>query len=132
MKRDMDLARAILLVVEASETDPGVSVPMNSLVKEGYSDKEISYQIKLLAQAGLIEARDDSTLSGTSWCVKSLTWEGHDFLDAARNETIWKKGKQVVLDNTGGLTFETLKGVLIQLGKSVALSALSGEFNISP
>ncbi len=131
MKRNMDLVRSILLLIEASETELWEAVPMNPLVEQGYSWDAIFYHVKLLSEAGLVEAKDNSTMNGTHWDVKSLTWQGHDFLDAAKNESIWHKGKEIVLTNTGGLTFETLKGVLIQLGKSAALSALGGDLGAS-
>jgi hypothetical protein len=46
-----------------------------------------------------------------------LTWEGHDFLDAARSETIWKKVMNKVKDSTGTVAFEVLKALLIAASK---------------
>lgn len=40
-----------------------------------------------------------------------LTWAGHDFLAAARDQNLWNKATAVV----GGLTFATLKAYLQQL-----------------
>jgi hypothetical protein len=63
----------------------------------------------LLAEAGLIEAQDLTTLSGSLWLPKRLTWAGHEFLDAAKNETVWRSAKAFVVEKTGTLTMELLK-----------------------
>ena len=48
----------------------------------------------LLNEARLVKAVNFSTTYGDSnWVPLRLTWEGHDFLDAARNEDRWKKAK---------------------------------------
>lgn len=117
MKRDMDLARKILLAIEQYKDPWG---PQESLKIEGYSDQDVSYHIKLLAQAGLIEAQDVSSMGpdGFCWFPGSLTWEGHEFIEAARDESRWDKTKKVVAEKGGGLVFEILKEALIQGFKS--------------
>ncbi len=47
--------------------------------------------------------------------IGRLTWADHEFLEAARNETFWKKAKGTVKEKTGGLSFELLKQMLLQL-----------------
>ena len=117
MKRDMDLVRSILLAIEASEDDPRGWVELASL--EDRSDTEVSYHVKLMDQAGLIEADDLSTRGedGFQWQAKGLTWDGHEFLDAARNNSLWERAKRQTLEKTGGLSLELLKTTLINLGK---------------
>lgn len=125
MKRDMDLAREILKTIEISKKDPSDIVSKDTLYKRGYEEPQVSEHIKILVQAGLILAIDaTSTNNGTLWEAQSLTWDGHDFLDAARNDKIWKKAKNITLEKTGGLAFDVLKGVLIQLGKKALDSAM--------
>lgn len=114
MKRDMDLARKILLMIEEyPEPDHLIEPEM-----EGYSTKVVSYHFKLLHQAGLIEA-DESPEIGVDlyWWATSLTWSGHEFLDASRDETRWKKAKDFALNKGGTLSFEILKQVLIHMTK---------------
>jgi DNA-binding transcriptional ArsR family regulator len=88
MKRDMDLARKILFAVEACNDPLG---PQSELKIEGYSDQMISYHVKVLAEAGLLEAEDVSEMGsdGFRWWAESLTWQGHEFLEAARDDTRW-------------------------------------------
>jgi len=42
----------------------------------------------LLHEAGFIEAMDLSTLGGICWKPTRLTYNGHEFLDAARSDTV--------------------------------------------
>jgi len=113
MKRNMDLARMILFEIEKCEEPWG---PHQELKIESFSSQEISYHIKLLYQAGLIEAEDASTMgpNGFCWFAGSLTWEGHEFLEAARDDNRWNKTKKLFTDKGSGLVFEALKFVLIQ------------------
>ena len=70
-------------------------------------------------QAGLIEAEDVSDVSEFAYRPLRLTWEGHEFLDAARDDTRWNAAKRTVTSTTGGLAFEFLKAVLIHKGKEL-------------
>lgn len=114
MKRDMDLIRKILLAIEAHPKPDNWGVPIDLAIK-GYSPEGISYHIKLLAQAGLVEAKDASTMGKYQWRASSLTWAGHEFLEASRDDTLWEKAKKLVLEKTGTLTFEGLKLALMEV-----------------
>jgi hypothetical protein len=63
-------------------------------------------------QANLIEAKGSIDLT---YRVKALTWEGHEFLDATKNETVWNKTKQLIADKGGSISIEVLKALLQQL-----------------
>src|SRR5262245_38120038 len=93
MKRDMDLARTILEQVEEKSEGTGdvaLDIP-------GRTQREISYHVMLLNQAGLLDAIDVSNSeTGLYWLAVSLTYQGHEFLDAIRNDTVWNKVKQTV------------------------------------
>lgn len=110
MKRDMDLARNIIFKLEEySEPNGWVEIKIDN-----YTNEEISYHIKLLFQAGLIEAYDVTDSSGFEWKAKSLTWKGHEFLEAARNNSRWDSAKKYIMEKGGGLTFDILKTVLVE------------------
>ena len=113
MQRDMDLARGILLALEECESASG----LKTLDVDGATEEQVSYHVKLLYQAGLIEARDASGTNSFHWYPISLTWEGHEFLDASRDETQWNNAKKIIREKGGGLSFDVLKAVLIQLTK---------------
>ena len=113
MKRDMDLARAILFQVEESDD----SMDWAKVSDDGYSEEQISYHIKLLYQANLIEAIDCSSMDGLSWKATSLTWNGHEFLDTARNETFWNKAKSYLNGKGVEITIDTIKTALMKVIK---------------
>lgn len=113
MQRDMDLARAILLALEECDK----AWELQDLQIDGATPEQVSYHVKLLHQAGLIEAHDVSTMNSFKWFPMSLTWQGHEFLDASRDETRWNKAKKLTLEKGGGLIFDVLKDVLVQLAK---------------
>jgi len=41
--------------------------------------------------------------------IVRLTWEGCDFADAVRSDTLWKKAKEMVIKPTASFTFGLLK-----------------------
>ena len=110
MKRDMDLARLILLKIEETGDDPRLWIDLEI---PNYTSESVSYHVMILNEAGLIEACDLSTMGrGNSiWRPKRLTWSGHEFLDAARNESIWNKAKEKATN----MNFELLKELLLSM-----------------
>ena len=38
----------------------------------------------------MIEAKNYNGI----WVIQNLTWQGHDFLDKARDETVWNAAKE--------------------------------------
>jgi hypothetical protein len=113
MKRDMDLARRILLDLEESPDADGAGGM--GIEIEGRTEQEISYHVALLHEAGLLHAIDGSADDEICWMPVRLTWDGHEFLDASREPGRWEKAKRTVLEKTGGLSFEAIKQVLFQL-----------------
>ena len=111
MKRDMELIRRILVAIEDHPESMG-RVP---LAFDGYTHQVVSYQVKLLHDQGLIEAVDLSSRGDLSWCATRLTWDGHDFIEAIRDDERWSKVKNWVSDAGKILTIETLKQAVTQL-----------------
>jgi DNA-binding transcriptional ArsR family regulator len=115
LKRDMDLVRKILLAIEDCPKPYG---PQDMLAVEGYADDVISHHIKILSQAGLIEAYNASGIGLFQWYAGALTWDGHEFLEAVEEDTKWNKIKRFVIDKTGSLTFEAIKFAITEGMKS--------------
>jgi len=84
---------------------------------EGRPREEVAYHLKLLGQAGYIDAEPTGGIAAFRWGVRSMTWEGHDFLDAIRNDTIWNRVKATVTEKGGGASVEVMKAIAIQIGK---------------
>ena len=112
MKRNWDLIRKIL--IKAEELDHKSTLSLQDFDEE---HSEVSYNVKLLEQAFLLEA-NISPRSGNverrDFNIFSLTWGGHDFLDSIRNETVWNKTKSKITSIGGGLTFELVKAFAVQ------------------
>ena len=76
---------------------------------------EVVEHIALMIDAGLIEGEaypSARSPGGGSFIITGLTWKGHDFLDAARNDTVWNatKGRMAKAGAwTFGLVLEVLK-----------------------
>ena len=113
MKRDMDLIRRILLHVEEHDN--------LEIEVEDFDKNTISYHVRLLIEAGLMHGVAMTALDGTiilQDCGHTcLTWEGHEFLDAARQDTLWDKAKDKVGKTLGTISFSLLTELLMQLAK---------------
>ena len=107
----MDLARAILFEIEKVPYD----MDTHEINIDGYSKTEVNYHIILLNEAGLIEALDYSSFNCSEWQPKRLTWKGHEFLDASRNETIWNKAKDTIKERGLSLSFDLIYKILIRI-----------------
>ena len=91
MKRDMDLCRRILLAAESSPADKWV---VGFPFSDEYGEHLVGEHVALLADAGLVDANITRYYGGgMDFTIKNLTWAGHDFLDAARDEGRWAKRK---------------------------------------
>jgi hypothetical protein len=84
MKRDMELIRLSLLEVEGEEPKPDLS---------GYTQEQQVYHMALCIEAGLVDGAivpDGNGYPAATTAIR-LSWKGHEFLDAARNNTLWQK-----------------------------------------
>lgn len=122
MKRNMDLIRNIMLQVEASDGP----LDMDDLGVLGQPEQVIAYHLRLLLQADLIDAIDACTKQGEEYLSISLTWDGHEFLDAARDPSRWEQAKEVA-GKAGLGTLEAFKSILIQLGAAALKQVLLGS-----
>jgi hypothetical protein len=107
MKRDMDLVRGILLEIENSY----VSTAICDLHIDGYDMNTIAYHCKILHEVGFISDYKAQYADNKlySFRVGSLTWEGNDYLDKVRDNTIWRKTKDAIKDKGLPFAFDTIK-----------------------
>jgi len=111
MQRDLDLVRTILLELEAHADYPR---PL-TLQAPGYSPEQVTYHVKILHEAGYIEALDMSTFDGVVWRPTSLTWQGHEFLDATRHTGVWHKVKAELKDKGISLPFTLIQQLALKI-----------------
>ena len=84
----MDVVRALLLRAEEAAGHVDVNDPAET------------YHVRIMIDAGLIEGRVSDEIGSdlpTESHIHNLTWAGHEFLDAARSDTLWHKAKDKVL-----------------------------------
>lgn len=104
MKRDFDLIRLLLIQIEGEE-----KVNLSE-----YTEDQIKYHKALLIEAGLADgnirysSRKNSEIPDKVY-IKRLTWEGHEFLNKARNDSTWEKAKKHVINQSLSLSFDALK-----------------------
>lgn len=105
MKRDLDLCRTILLAIESQPH--GFA---DELQIEGYSEEQVGYHVYLLGEAGLLKTLERTGINSHSpqALPVNLTWRGHEFLDASKDESLWAKAKAKVIKPAGGVAFDLL------------------------
>lgn len=113
----MDLVRRIL---ERVEEEP-YTMAVIELEFDEYAEEAVTYHVMLLHEAGLLEAMDFSSMDGPAWKPVRLTWEGHEFLEASRDDTRWEQAKELMREEAGGMSFEVMKALLISLMKGAVL-----------
>jgi hypothetical protein len=110
MKRDMNLIRLLLLETEGEDPKPDLSP---------YNEDQRLHHSALLIEAGLVHGEiilDGNGQPGATVILR-LTWAGHEFLDAARNDTIWHKAGERIKKSGVDVTIPLLQELLKQLLK---------------
>jgi Hypothetical protein (DUF2513) len=124
LKRDIELIRKIILYIEDL---PTASNPNGEIPIDGYSPEQIGYHCYLIVDSGLAKGFDSTDLGSASpcWTITHLTSAGHDFADASRNETVWRRVTKQIRDTVGSAALEVLKDALISAGKAAASTTLN-------
>jgi Hypothetical protein (DUF2513) len=122
MIRDWEIIREILLRLENSQK-PNVYLNAQSIDK--FPTQEVAYNMRLLSEAGYIEARILNSSSGSGEINAAmairLTNAGHDLLDTIRSESVWNKVKDKFASTGIEMTFDLVIGV----GKKIMEAILS-------
>jgi len=112
MKRDMDLVRNILLKAESFPAGP----PMLYRVGE-VEDLVLLYHLEMLIEAGLLRGKISRSQGtrGDIIGISGLTWEGHEWIETVRSDSVWETTKATLLANDGPLTFALTKAVATRM-----------------
>ena len=116
MKRDDDFIRNIMMDLEESQD---FRLAVQETLSSSAEEQKLIYHIQLLCDAGLFKqiARG----------VYRLSSQGHDYLDAVRDDTIWSKTKEGAA-TVGGLTIGMMKDLALAYVKQEAKERLGIEF----
>ncbi len=131
MKRDLDLARQLLLDIEARGADCSVSaLHTNTNGRTGANhdyahhdyvgpastnhdvDERVRYHLRLLIDGGFLKEVDRTTVGVP--CVR-LTHEGCELLELARHEPLWREAKWLCEERTGGQSLTVIRTFLVRL-----------------
>src|SRR4051794_8971403 len=114
MQRDMNLVRQILLDIEAREDTAPRPVQI-----AGVDPAIVMRHVEMLNEAGFLEAkilRSGRDFGIAQAVVSDLTWEGHDFLAALKDEGVWNKIKHSLSPaELAGMPLTALKALGVAL-----------------
>lgn len=115
MKRDMNLVRELLFLAESDGN--------NAELCKKYGREIVAGHAAILVDAGLVVGAIANGSGGKPVAsdIIRLTWAGHEFLDNARNDTIWKKALSMIKDKSISVSFDVLTSLL----KSLVISSFS-------
>jgi Hypothetical protein (DUF2513) len=114
MKRDMELIRELMLTIELQNDDRDTN-----LQPAGHDESQINYHLELLIEAGLVVGEVHHMMGGNPPVIRieRLSWEGHEFLDNARNEPVWKDTMKQVKEKGGSVAVGILTQILASAAK---------------
>jgi hypothetical protein len=117
MKRNWNLVRQILL--EAESFPPGVYI--QTFTCEGFDEATIIEHIEIMIESKLLDGEICKTMAGSSgFIVRKITWEGHNFLENARNDTLWKKIMAEAKEKGTSTSFVVINGLLTKAAQKYA------------
>jgi len=100
----MDLIRRIAL--ETADAPHGKRLDK----LDGVDPNDFALHVIWMDEAGLVKAQIFQPISGrVSATVLRLTWDGCEFVDAVRSDTLWNKAKDNVIKPAGSFTFGILR-----------------------
>ncbi|MFQ5564532.1 MAG: DUF2513 domain-containing protein [Parvularculaceae bacterium] len=111
----MDLIRKILLAIE--KEDDGSGRWIDDLKLSEVDEKILVGHLFLLDEAGLLEGCDASSSDGPAYNVNRLTWCGHDFLDAIRDENTWNKTLRKLSEISGSAPLDVVKALAVSFAQ---------------
>lgn len=112
MKRDMELIRKIVLILDSDEVQTAIT---------GIKDVDpnvFGYHARLLIDAGLAEGGGYTTTTFKyTGQLTRLTWEGHEYAELMRDDSVWMKFRTGVLDTGKSFTLGLAKEYLTSLAR---------------
>ncbi len=115
MKRDYHLIRELLRTLE-EKTNPGHMTAEDFHI-EGYQKLQIGDHLRQLYEAGFISGEAIRSTTTPERIIDvwpfDLTWQGHEFIAAARNDSVWKKVRSNLGDRFAAVPFSVLTSLLI-------------------
>lgn len=122
MKQDWTIIRAILLRLEAA---PTANTALRSIDLAEFAEQEVAYNMRLLKDAGFIEAIicESATADGGIHLAlaQSMSYKGHELLDTIRSDTVWARIEDKFKSSGLEMTFD----LVLLMGKKIIEAMLA-------
>jgi hypothetical protein len=84
--------------------------------------------MELLMEAGLVSGKMSSELGRGphDFLAIRLTWQGHEFLDTVRSDTVWQKTKKSFINQGVSMTFDLIKSIATDVTASYLKATIGG------
>lgn len=79
-------------------------------VVEGHAAHVIHFHVRLLVEAGLLQAFAETRAPTRDWLALRLTWQGYDYLETIRDPAVWRHARRAAL-KAGGWSLETIGAI---------------------
>lgn len=126
MKLNHDCIRDLLLYIEENSSYSN-KIDLDTVILKNYSTEEILYTADKLIEANLLDCirsiRYNNNLPKI--VVKSITFEGHKFLDNIRDNAVWKNTKNILSKFTS-----TSIGIVGDIASQVISKIISQQLNL--
>lgn len=128
MKRDMELIRKLMFKIEEDYTGEHLWAP----TIDGYDKNVVAEHCKLLYDYGFLDeykpiGADHAPV--ITFLVGNLTWEGYDFLEKIRQDTVWNKTKDVITQKGLPMILDVVKEVSATVIASMTEGAIKALKN---
>ena len=122
MRRDLNLLRAIMMVIE---TSPDTGAPTNwreQIATLGWDDEAtVQEHCTMLIEAGLLAGsvhRDSYSREARAYIMR-ITHAGHDFVDVARSDAVWHAALDKLEIVGGAATLSMFHDVLVATAREM-------------
>ena len=122
MKLNHECIRDFLLVCEDIPYDenPDMKYFLESKKLSNYSPEDILYTAEQLSNADFIIIKRIK-----AWGIPfdglfiNITWNGHQFLDSIRSDTVWNKTKKRISSTVGSASLNVFSAVATSIAKNM-------------
>ena len=118
MQRDMELVIKILDFLEKRDDISVIGKPQI----DGYDDRVVAYHLRRMFEAGLLDAESTNSKTTPERIITvypfGLSWEGHEFLDSMRNETVAAQVRSKLGSTLANVPFTIIRELALTLGRA--------------
>ncbi|SIS49234.1 DUF2513 domain-containing protein [Salimicrobium salexigens] len=124
MKRNIQVIKYVLEEIESKQSNDSIQFSPDQ--NDPYPEDMINYHLKLLDEGGYIDAEIKGLMGGGQVnLIRSITWEGHDLLEALRNDKAVEMAEEKA-EKQGS----KLSDLPIEVVKSLAIASAKQMFDL--